>query len=119
MIDSRQYGSLNVTSKSSNYSKHTEESKPRNPSLVENWQKDEEDKERQSDMTSLLSLAKPERSLIGIALGAQAVSAGATVLFPMALGRIVDNVSGGAVGDLDTLMYGLGGVFTLASVATG
>ena len=95
--------------------KHREQ-RLNNASQINSSDAEEEEK---ADLSKLIMLAKPESSLIGLALGAQAVSAGATILFPMALGRIVDSMSGGVTGNLDNLMVGLGGVFAAASVATG
>jgi ATP-binding cassette, subfamily B (MDR/TAP), member 10 len=68
----------------------------------------------------LFGLVVPERRLMGVAMVAQLVSAGSTMLFPLALGRIVDTVqmSAGGAAELDTLAAGLGVVFTLASVST-
>lgn len=72
------------------------------------------------ELRRLFALVGPERRLMGVAMAAQLVSAGSTMLFPLALGRIVDTVqlSGGTVGDLETLAVGLAGVFTVAGLAT-
>jgi ATP-binding cassette, subfamily B (MDR/TAP), member 10 len=57
---------------------------------------------------------------MGVAMAAQLISAGSTMLFPLALGRIVDTVqaAGGAAADLDTIVLGLAGIFTVAGMAT-
>jgi ABC-type multidrug transport system fused ATPase/permease subunit len=68
----------------------------------------------------LFELVAPERGLMGVAMAAQLVSAGSSLLFPLALGRIVDTVqmSAGGAGELDVLAAGLGAVFTVAGVST-
>lgn len=82
------------------------------------------DGEQKVHILRLLEVARPERALIALAMGAQVVSAGSTMVFPLALGRIVDAVQApvasgaAAVGGLDTLVLAMGGVFTLASFAT-
>ncbi len=121
ILDSCKYGTFrNKSVKSDNFKKIFDEVEDDNNLNTENKKPaNDSQSEQKASISKLLLLAKPERSLIGLALGAQAVSAGATILFPMALGKIVDNMSGGVTGDLQTLMVGLGGIFTLASIATG
>lgn len=77
--------------------------------------------EKKVDIWRLLSVARPERALIGLAMGTQVVSSGSQMLFPLALGRIVDAVQNplGATLNLDTLVLGMGAIFTVGSLATG
>lgn len=79
--------------------------------------------EQKVQIERLLAVARPERALIGLAMGAQVISAGSTMIFPFVLGRIVDAVqspavAGAQVVGLDKLVLAMGGVFTLASLAT-
>ncbi|KAI0561015.1 ABC transporter type 1 [Gracilaria domingensis] len=69
-------------------------------------------------ISRLLSLARPEKGLIGFALSAQLVSASSMMLFPFALGRVVDAVTGTGPTDLDTLVLAMGGVFTVSAIAS-
>lgn len=89
----------------------------------------------------MLQVAKRERVLIGLALTAQLVSASAMLLFPLAMGNIVDTVSGTMItstaaaaasttastvttegatttSDLTGLVMMMGGVFALSGAAT-
>lgn len=68
----------------------------------------------------LFELVAPEKALMSVAMAAQLVSAGSSMLFPLALGRIVDTVqmSAGGAAELDTLAAGLAAVFTVAGVST-
>lgn len=67
----------------------------------------------------LFALAGHEKKLIGLALAAQSFSASATMVFPYALGQIVDSIQlQGGGENLDSLAISLAGVFTVAGVAT-
>lgn len=68
----------------------------------------------------LFELVVPEKALMSVVMAAQLVSAGSSMLFPLALGRIVDTVqlSGGGAGELDVLAAGLAAVFTTAGAST-
>lgn len=70
------------------------------------------------EFTRLLEVAKRERSLIGFALAAQLVSASSMLVFPLALGNIVDAVSGSLPADLNSLVALMGGVFVVSGAAT-
>ncbi|GAB0489768.1 hypothetical protein MMPV_000993 [Pyropia vietnamensis] len=75
----------------------------------------------QVPLRRLFSLAIPERSRLAVALGAQLVSSGATMAFPLALGRIVDAVQLPATtgaAELHALTLGMGALFGIAAVAT-
>lgn len=76
------------------------------------------DDEPKLQLPRLLQVARPERGLIGFALTAQLVSASSVMLFPLALGRIVDAVTGAPSTDLDSLVTLMGGVFTVAAIAS-
>lgn len=77
-------------------------------------------KEPKLEMRRLFKIVIPERNLIGVALAAQAVSATSLMLFPYTLGKVVDSVQEhtGAAANLDSLVLGMGAVFTVAAVAT-
>lgn len=66
----------------------------------------------------LFELAKPERALIGFALASQLVSASSLLVFPLALGNIVDSVTGSLPTNLDTLVGIMGGIFVVSGIAT-
>lgn len=71
------------------------------------------------EMSRLLEVAKPERKLIGFALGAQLISATSVMLFPLALGKIVDAVTTTAGStDLNMLVATMAGVFGVSAVAS-
>lgn len=74
--------------------------------------------EQKLELSRLLSVAYNERKLIGFALAAQLVSATSIMVFPMALGNIVDAVTGSLATNLDSLVMLMGGVFTISGIAT-
>lgn len=69
-------------------------------------------------MSRLLEVAKQERKLIGFAMAAQLISASSTMIFPLAMGNIVDSVTGTSTTDLTTLAMLTGGIFAVSAVAT-
>lgn len=69
------------------------------------------------ELSRLLQLAKDERRLIGFALSAQLISASSIMLFPFALGKVVDTVSSSAP-ELDALVALMGGVFAISAIAS-
>lgn len=75
-------------------------------------------KEPKLGLPRLLELAKRERKLIGLALAAQLVSASSIMVFPLALGKVVDAVSGSGATDLDTLVGLMGAVFAVSAAAS-
>lgn len=70
------------------------------------------------ELSRLLEIAKPERRLIGFALCAQLISASSIMLFPLALGQVVDTVTATSSMDLDTLVAIMAGVFGVSAVAS-
>lgn len=70
------------------------------------------------ELSRLLDLAKPERKLIAFALGAQLISASSIMLFPLALGQVVDTVTATSSMDLDALVAIMAGVFGVSAVAS-
>eukprot|EP00737_Agarophyton_chilense_P001265 gb/GEZJ01001418.1/.p1 GENE.gb/GEZJ01001418.1/~~gb/GEZJ01001418.1/.p1 ORF type:complete len:689 (+),score=69.92 gb/GEZJ01001418.1/:1559-3625(+) len=77
-----------------------------------------DNQEQRLEISRLLSLATPEKGLIGFALSAQLISASSMMLFPFALGRVVDAVTGTGSTDLDVLVLAMGGVFTVSALAS-
>lgn len=69
-------------------------------------------------LSRLFALANTERSLIGFALASQLVSASSIMVFPLALGNIVDAVTGTMPTNLNTLVTIMGCVFAVSGVAT-
>ncbi|PXF49842.1 ATP-binding cassette sub-family B member 10, mitochondrial [Gracilariopsis chorda] len=77
-----------------------------------------DDPERKLQLSRLLSLARPEKRLVGFALSAQLVSASSIMLFPLALGKVVDTVTGTGPTDLNSLVLIMGGVFSVSAIAS-
>lgn len=69
-------------------------------------------------LSRLFDLARPERKLIAFALGAQLISASSIMLFPLALGQVVDTVTTASSMDLDALVAVMAGVFGVSAVAS-
>lgn len=69
-------------------------------------------------LSRLLDLARPERRLILFALLAQLLSASSLMIFPLALGRVVDAVTAAPGTDLDTLVLAMGSVFAVSALAS-
>lgn len=69
-------------------------------------------------LSRLFALANAERSLLGFALASQLVSASSIMVFPLALGNVVDAVTGTLPTNLNTLVAIMGGVFAVSGVAT-
>ncbi|EME27331.1 ABC transporter, subfamily B, ATP-binding & transmembrane domain [Galdieria sulphuraria] len=66
----------------------------------------------------LFSLAKPESNLLSLALLAQMVSVGTTMIFPMAVGKIVDIIQlPNSVDQLKWMASALAGLFVVGAVA--
>lgn len=70
-------------------------------------------------LSRLLELAKPHRTLLSLALCAQLISASSIMVFPLALGKIVDAVTGTVSTDLNILVGVMGVVFLSSSIASG
>lgn len=79
---------------------------------------DSDTSEPKLKLSRLFALAAPERSLIGFALASQLVAASSIMVFPLALGNIVDAVTGTLPTNLNTLVAIMGGVFAISGVAT-
>ncbi|GJQ11250.1 hypothetical protein GpartN1_g3041.t1 [Galdieria partita] len=66
----------------------------------------------------LFSLAKPESKMLSLALLAQMVSVGTTMIFPMAVGKIVDIIQlPNSVDQLKWMASALAGLFVVGAVA--
>lgn len=74
--------------------------------------------EQKLKLSRLFNLASSEKKLIGFALSAQLISASSIMIFPLALGKVVDAVASAGSTDLDSLIFLLGGVFTVSAIAS-
>lgn len=83
-----------------------------------NGTKKEEAQEEFVSWRKLFSLAKPESHMLSLALMAQMVSVGTSMIFPMAVGKIVDIIQlPNSVDQLKWMASALAGLFVVGAVA--